>query len=108
MSDKHHPRSSRLRGLSNVLVLVVLLIAADVGLAWWQGSPTRTCAGLAWFGSEEAMGFLGMSGLFLALVGVMLGGSRHPATGLGLLLLVGGVLGTILMPDLAKSLCGFI
>ncbi|MFG1225260.1 hypothetical protein [Xanthobacter wiegelii] len=106
MTDRRDYAYRGLRWLSNLVVLLALLLSLDLGLAWWRGTPSVSCQTALALSSEGAQMAIGMVGIVIGLVGIMLGGARHPLTGFGLLLLIGGVLGSALLPEPVAAACG--
>ncbi len=94
-----------LRALSNVLAVIALVLALDWGLAWLRGTPTYACAAADTLGTDGFLTVAGMGGLVLAIVGVTLGGVRHPMTGFGLLVMMVGLLGGVLLSEATPGLC---
>lgn len=80
-----------LRGLSNIVALVALLAGLDWLYAWWTGGITYACSAASALGTEAFQTVAGMGGLLVAIVGITLGGVRHPMTAIGICLLVFGL-----------------
>lgn len=105
MSDKPFRASRTLRAFSNLVVIVGLLLLADWIWAWWNGTGTVACRSAWALGSDASQMLLGMGGLLLAMVGVMLGGARHPLTGLGVLVMIAGLVLSAMAPALLEGVC---
>lgn len=105
MSDKRPGGLRGLRLLGNLLVLMALLLALDYGWAWWQGTGTRSCAAVWAFAADDTQMFIGMGGLLLAIVGVMTGGARGTLTLLGLFIMVVGLIGSAMAPEILAGVC---
>jgi len=95
-----------LRALSNIVAFIALLLLVDWGIAWLRGSQTFTCSAASTIGLEGILPLAGMGGLAIAILGVTLGGVRHPMTALGLLVMGVGLLGGALVGDAVPALCG--
>jgi hypothetical protein len=94
-----------LRSLSNVLAVIALVLAVDWGFAWLRGTPTYACAAGDALGTDGFLTVAGMGGLVLAIVGITLGGVRHPMTGFGLLVVMVGLLGGVLASEAMPKFC---
>ncbi|WP_371349421.1 hypothetical protein [Ancylobacter sp. IITR112] len=106
MSDRRPHALTGLRALGNLAAIVALLLLADAAWAWWTGSTTMSCSAARAVASDSAQLLLGMGGLLLAMVGVMLGGARHPLTGLGIIIMVVGLILSGMLPALLDGICG--
>lgn len=106
MSDKALRRFSGLRAFSNLVVGLAVLAALDWAWAWWRGQLTFGCSAAWALGSEAVMAVAGMGGLLIAMLGIMLGGSRHPLTGFGGLLMAAGLIGGAMLPEVLEPVCG--
>lgn len=105
MSDRRPRAFTTLRTLGNVAVVLLLLVLADATWAWWNGTGTVACRSAWALGSDASQMLLGMGGLLLAMVGVMLGGARHPLTGLGVLVMIVGLVLSAMAPALLEGGC---
>jgi hypothetical protein len=99
-------RRISIRALSNIVAFIALLLAVDWGIAWLRGAPTFTCAAAHTLGLEGILPLAGMGGLAIAILGITVGGVRHPMTALGLVVMVAGLLGGALLGDAVPALCG--
>lgn len=106
MSDRRPRAFTTMRTLGNVAVVLLLLILADAAWAWWTGAATVSCTAAWAFGSESSQLLIGMGGLLLAMLGVIMGGARHPLTGLGILVMVVGLILSGMAPALLEGICG--
>ncbi|UOK73973.1 hypothetical protein [Ancylobacter polymorphus] len=105
MSDKPSRALRTLRAFSNLVVVVGLLLLADWTWAWWNSTGTVACRSAWALGSDASQALIGMGGLLLAMAGVMLGGARHPLTGLGLLVMIVGLALSGMAPALLEGVC---
>jgi len=106
MSDRRPRAFATLRTLGNVAVVPLLLILADTAWAWWTGAVTVSCTAAWAFGSESSQLLIGMGGLLLAMLGVLMGGARHPLTSLGIFVMVVGLILSGMAPALLEGICG--
>jgi hypothetical protein len=99
-------RRISIRALSNIVAFIALILAVDWGMAWLRGSATFTCTAAHTLGLEGILPLAGMGGLAIAILGITLGGVRHPMTALGLLVMGVGLLGGAMLGDAVPALCG--
>lgn len=92
-----------LRAISNIAALVIVLLGLDWLYAAWHGGSTYACSATMALGSEASLTVIGMGGLVIAIIGITLGGVRHPIT---VVALVTSVASSILAAIPISSLCG--
>jgi hypothetical protein len=94
------------RTFTNMVSFIALLLAVDWGFAWLRDQPTYACTAAHSLGTEAILSLFGMGGLVIAIIGIALGGVRHPMSALGLLVMAAGLLGGALLADSLGGICG--